>query len=119
MAIGVRLEGSLDGAGNFVPWKARIVLILEDNELWDEVVHSMQENPIQVLAVTNAQALSTFNKKDIKARRIILDAVMDHVILHISGKVLKVRTESRTGRGSTRTGTGNEPERFDFNEPGY
>ena len=35
---------------------------------------------------TDALALSAFNKKDIKARRIILDAVKDHVIPHISSK---------------------------------
>ena len=29
MATGLRLEDRLDGAGNFVPWKDRLVLILE------------------------------------------------------------------------------------------
>ena len=86
MDAALRLEERLDGDGNFVPWKARIVLILEENELWDEVVHITQENPIQVPASTDAQALATFNKKDIKARRINLDAVKDHVIPHISSK---------------------------------
>ena len=86
MATSLRLEDMLNGAGNFVPWKARIVLILEENELWNEVVHRTQANPIQVPASTDAQALATFNKKDIKARWIILDAVKDHVIPHISSK---------------------------------
>ena len=85
MATGLRLEDRLDGAGNFVPWKARLVLILEENKLWDEVVNNTTANPIVVLASINAQALSAFNK-DIKARRIILDAVKDHVIPHISSK---------------------------------
>ena len=44
MVTGLRLKDRLDGAGNFVPWKARLVLILEENELWDEVVHSTQAN---------------------------------------------------------------------------
>ena len=43
-------------------------------------------NPIQGPTSTDAQALAAFNKKDIKARRIILDAVKDHVIPHISSK---------------------------------
>ena len=86
MATGLRLEDRLDGDGNFVPWKARLVLILEKNELWDEVVNNTTTNPIVVPASTNAQALIAFNKKDIKARRIILDAVKDHVIPHISSK---------------------------------
>ena len=46
MDIALRLEDRLDGAGNFVPWKDRIVLILEENKLWDEVVHSTQANPM-------------------------------------------------------------------------
>ena len=50
------------------------------------MVHNTTTNPIAVSASTDAQALFAFNKKDIKARRIILDAVKDHVILHISSK---------------------------------
>ena len=86
MATGLRLEDRLDGTRNFVPWKAWLVLILEENELWDEVVHSTQANLITVPTSTDAQALAAFNKKDIKARRIILDAVKDHVIPYISSK---------------------------------
>ena len=86
MATELRLEDRLDGAGNFVPWKARLVLILEENGLWDEVVHNITTNPIIVSASTDAQTLSAFNKKDITAITIILDAVKDHVIPHISSK---------------------------------
>ena len=88
MDISLRFEDRLDEVGNFVPWKDRKVLILEENELWDEVVHITQANPIQVPAFTDALALEAFNKKDIKARQIILDAVKDHIIPHIdiSGK---------------------------------
>ena len=50
------------------------------------MVHSTQANPIQALASNDPQALVAFNKKDIKARRIILDAVKDHVIPHMSSK---------------------------------
>ena len=53
MATKLRLEDRLDGVGNFVPWKARLVLILEENELWDEVVHNTQANPIQALDSTD------------------------------------------------------------------
>ena len=30
--VGLRSEDILDGAGNFVSWKARIVLLLRENE---------------------------------------------------------------------------------------
>ena len=44
MATGLRLEDRLDGAGNFVPWKARILLLLEENELWPDVVRNTTAN---------------------------------------------------------------------------
>ena len=49
-------------------------------------MHNTQANPIVVPASVDAQALATFNKKDIKARQIILDVVKDHVIPHLPGK---------------------------------
>ena len=42
------MEDKLDGVENFIPWKSRIMLILEDNELWDEVVHNTTSNPIAI-----------------------------------------------------------------------
>ena len=80
------MEDRLDGAANFVPWKDRILLVLEENELWEEVVRNTTANPIAIPSSTDAVALTSFNKKYIKARRIILDVVKDHVIPHISGK---------------------------------
>ena len=75
------MEDKIDGAETFVPWKARILLVLEENELWDEVVKNTTAHPIVVPdATVDPVGLVTFNKKDIKARRIILDAVKDHVI---------------------------------------
>ena len=41
-------------------------------------------NPVTVPANVTTEA--AFDKKDIKAKRIILDAIKDHVIPHISGK---------------------------------
>ena len=83
----LRTEDRLDGAGNFVPWKARILLVLKENELWDEVVNHTTTHPIVIpSATTDPVALVAFEKKDIKAMKIILDAVKDHVIPHISGK---------------------------------
>ena len=83
MATGLRLEDRLDGAVNFSPWKARIVLILQKNKLWD-IVNSTSTDPVTVPTVAADKAV--FDKKDIKAKRIILDAIKDHVIPHISGK---------------------------------
>jgi hypothetical protein len=70
MATGLRIEDRLDGAANFSSWKARIVLLFQENELWD------------IVEGTTA----TFTKKDIKAKRILFDAVKDHIIRHVSSK---------------------------------
>ena len=37
MAIVLRVEDRLNGADKFSPWKERIVLLLEEFELWDIV----------------------------------------------------------------------------------
>ena len=70
MVFGLRVEDRLDGAANFNPWKARISLILEENELWD-IVHSTTTNPVVV--PTNAVDKVVFMKRDVKARRVILE----------------------------------------------
>ena len=49
MVCGLRVEDGLDGAANFSPWKARISMILEENELWD-IVQGTATNPVVVPA---------------------------------------------------------------------
>ena len=53
--------------------------------MWDEMVHNTTAVPIVIPPTTNAAALTAFNK-DIKASRIILYVVKDHVIPHILSK---------------------------------
>ena len=61
--------------------------MLRENELWDEAVNNTTAHPIVIpSATTDAIAHAAFVKKNIKAMRIILDAVKDHVISRISGK---------------------------------
>ena len=80
MVFGLRVEDRLDGAVNFSPWKARISLIFDENELWD-IVHSTTTNPVVV--PDDAIDKASFMKRDVRARRVILDAVKDHAIPHI------------------------------------
>ena len=44
----LRTEDRLDGAVNFVSWKGRILLVLKENELWEEVVRNTIANPIAI-----------------------------------------------------------------------
>ena len=83
MVFSLRVEYRLDGDANFSPLKARISLILEENELWD-IVHETTTNPVVV--PVNATYKATFMKKDIREKKVILDAMKDHVIPHISAK---------------------------------
>ena len=74
-SVGLRSEDKLDGARNFVSWKARIVLFLKETELWDEVIDNTTAHPIVIpSATTDAVAHAAF-VKDIKAMRIVLDVV--------------------------------------------
>ena len=74
MATGLRIEDRLDGTINFSPWKAKIVLILQENELWD-IMNSTIANAVTVPTVSIDKVV--FDKKDIQAKRIILDAIKD------------------------------------------
>jgi hypothetical protein len=74
MATGLRVEDRLDGAVNFGAWKGRMILILQESELWD-IVENSTTNPVTI--PTYATLLAAYNKKSIKAKRIILDAIKD------------------------------------------
>ena len=76
---GLRVEDRLDGGGNWTPWKARIVLLLEEYELWEIVEQT-------VLVPTDTTLRVEFKKKNVKAKRIILDSIKDHIIPHVVGK---------------------------------
>ena len=79
MATGLRFEAELEGVANFSPWKERITLLLEEHELWDIVKAT-------VTIRTDPVDLTAYNKRKIKAKRILLDAMKDHRIPHIIGK---------------------------------
>ena len=75
----MRVEDRLDGGGNWTPWRARIVLLLEEYELW-EIVETAVVVPIDPMS------LAAFKKKNVKAKRVILDSVKDHIIPHVAGR---------------------------------
>jgi hypothetical protein len=83
MATGLKVEDRLDGVANFNSWKERIVLRLQECELWN-IVQNSQTNPVTV--PMDATLLTTYTKKKIKAKRIILDAIKDHGIPHVTKK---------------------------------
>jgi hypothetical protein len=77
----MRAEDRLAGASNWLPWKASVVFILEDLELWDIV-----EAHVAVPPATAPILLGEFMKRNNKAKRTICDSVWDHIIPHLTGK---------------------------------
>ena len=78
-SIGLRVEDRLDGGGNWTLWRARIALLLEEYELW-EIVETA------IVVPTDLVLLAKFKKKNIKAKRITLDSVKDHIIPYVAGR---------------------------------
>jgi len=80
-SIGLSYEDWLEGASNFLPWKARIMFLLEENRPWSHV------NTI-VIASTYPVELTKHEAKEAKAMWMILDLVRDHLVPHLSEKKL-------------------------------
>jgi hypothetical protein len=74
----IRVEDRLDGASNFLSWKARVTLALKQYDLW-ELVDKAVVPPIGLQALAN-------HEKEIKIERVILDSMKDHLIPHLSEK---------------------------------
>jgi hypothetical protein len=76
---GLRFEDRLEGTSNFSPWRERIALVIEEQGFWDFV----EGTPVPP---TDPAQLVAHLRKDVKARRIIIDRVKDHIIPHLLGK---------------------------------
>lgn len=76
---GLRDQDILDGASNFVNWKARILAILDK--------HHIKDYALKVVAVSvDADPLKKYEEAQAKAKCMILDGVKDHVVPHITEK---------------------------------
>jgi uncharacterized protein YehS (DUF1456 family) len=73
----LRFEDRSDGASNFLSWKTRVNLDLKECDLW-EIMDKV------VFPLTDPQDLEAHNKKEIKAKLVILDLVKNHLIPHLS-----------------------------------
>jgi hypothetical protein len=78
-ATSLRFGDKLEGASNFIPWKVRVTLVLMENGLWD-FANS------KIIPPTDPVDLAMHEKKDVKAKGIILDVIKDHLIPHLSEK---------------------------------
>jgi hypothetical protein len=78
---GLRLEYALDGSSNYIAWKDRMEVVLEENGLKDFID---QEVPKSV--TSNATELAEWKKCVARARRILLEGVRDHIVSSLHGK---------------------------------
>ena len=76
---GLRLEYALDGSSNYIDWKDRMEVVLADNGLKDFID---QEVP----KPTDATQLAEWKKCVARARRILLEGVLDHIVSSLHGK---------------------------------
>ena len=72
-----KLDENIEGDNNFRPWKYRISLVLEENEL-DSYIH--WEVPVP----EGDEAKALHKNKLVMEKRIIADSIKDHLIPHVS-----------------------------------
>ena len=77
MTLHTQLEDKLGGANNFQAWKYKISLILEENDL-DQYING------EILEPKGYEAKGIHKKNLVKAKRIIVDSIKDHLIPHVS-----------------------------------
>ena len=75
--INMKVEDRLEGSSNFIPWKYRVIILLEENDL-------LQFVNAKVLELEAEKDKPRWRKNDAKARRILVDSVKDHLVPQIS-----------------------------------
>ena len=76
---GLRLEYSLEGSLNYISWKDRMEVVLDENGL-KEFIDAEVPKP------TDAAQVEAWQKKTAKCRRILLEGVKDHIVSSMHGK---------------------------------
>ena len=84
MSHHTKLDGNIEGVDNFRAWKYRISLVLEENELDTYIT---REVPVPV----PEEAKALHKKNLVKAKRIMVDSIKDHLIPYVS--ILKTPKE--------------------------
>jgi hypothetical protein len=77
MSASTKLVDKMEGVENFHAWKYRIRLILEENDLEKFIKGEITEPE-------DAVEKAKHQKDTIKAKRIIVDSIKDHIIPYVS-----------------------------------
>jgi hypothetical protein len=78
---GLRLEYALEGSSNYIAWKDRMEVVLEDIGLKAYI-----DTDVPKLDATDIANIDAWKKKVAKARRILLEGVRHHIISSLHGK---------------------------------
>ncbi|XP_059073723.1 uncharacterized protein LOC131874390 [Cryptomeria japonica] len=78
MVYGLKVEDKLEGASNFTSWDFRILVTLKENDLVEFVQGEDQPVP------EDKDELLQFKKNVVKAKKILIDTVKDHLVPIIS-----------------------------------
>ena len=73
--INMKVEDHLEGASNFIPWKSRVLLLLEKNDLLQCVNEKAPKSEVE-------EDKPCWRKNDAKARRILVDS---DIVLQVQG----------------------------------
>jgi hypothetical protein len=79
MSTSTKLLDKLEGVENFHAWKYRIALILEENDLEIFIKEDVPE-------LVDVAAKEKHQKDIVRAKRIIVDSIKDHLIPQVSSK---------------------------------
>jgi hypothetical protein len=71
------VEDRLDGSSNFSSWKLRLQVTLEENDLINEVTKNLPDT-------TTDEEKEIRREEDVRARKIIIYSVRDHLLPRIS-----------------------------------
>lgn len=75
----LKFEDPLDGASNFLAWKARVILPQKQNDFW-EIMDKGIQSP------TDPTQYAAHEEEDIIDLCFIMDVVKDHLIPHLEKK---------------------------------
>ena len=75
------MEYALEGSSNYIAWKDRMEVVLDDNGL-KEFIDAEVPKPTS----SDDAVLDAWKKKTEKCRRILLEGVKDHIVSSLHGK---------------------------------
>ena len=72
------VEYRLDGASNFSPWKSKLLVTLEEDDLLDVTTKTLPDT------TTDIENKKIRKEEDVKARKIIIYSIRDHLLPRIA-----------------------------------